>query len=123
MRDLRRVKAKTYSPNCTQMHLLIEYIWRGRAFFIGKMYGASELNLHIPPSLQAVLVASLHVLDGFSVVNKAYNRVYIHGMLCVPNYENRIVISHPDYAIFENEPMVVIELENMSNYPTYFEIN
>lgn len=116
---MRKVNKYTYTPQCAEMHLLVEMIYRGRKFFKAKMYDLHELNMHIPPPVQAVLVQVL----GAKHVRKGRNTVHIYDLLCIPGYENRIVISHPDYAIYDNEPMVIIEFENGNNYPTYKEIN
>src|SRR4051812_18001005 len=104
--QLNRVNKYSYSPECAEMHILIEMIARGKACFAARGYCAWELILHIPPMLQAVLVQSL---GGFSV-KKVHNVEYIMGLKCVPAYENRVVISHPHHAIFDNEPLVVIDL-------------
>ena len=97
-------------------------IARGRAFFKGKSYEISELNMHIPLPVQAVLVQAM---GGFKTITPDANsagNTYIYGLKCVAGYENRIVISHPAYAIFKNEPMVIIDLME-GNWPVYREIN
>jgi hypothetical protein len=112
---LRRVNPLTYCPDGAYMHLLVEYLHRGRAFFKLKQYRISELNVHIPPPLRGVLTQVCGCFD-------ADKPGILLGMQAVNGYENRIIISHPDYAIYQNEPMVLIELENGNNHPTYFEI-
>lgn len=121
--SLRRVDARTYSPDSTEMHKIVEMIWRGRAYFKAKGYTITELNLHIPLPLQATLVQVLSENDVEHVPFECGIMVKIWQMTAVPTYENRIVICHPKWAILENEPMVVIELENETNYPIYFELN
>ena len=78
--------------------------------------------MHIPLPVQAVLVQAM---GGFKTITPDANsagNTYIYGLKCVAGYENRIVISHPAYAIFKNEPMVIIDLME-GNWPVYREIN
>lgn len=123
MSTLRRVDARTYKADSAEMHRIVEMIWRGRSFFKAKGYEISELILHIPLPLQAVLLQVLSEKDVLTQLFEGAISTKIWGMEALPAYENRIVISHPAYAIYENEPMVVIEFENETNYPLYYEIN
>ena len=118
---IKRVPRYQYRAECAEMHVLIEMIARGRDYFSSKMYKPAELIMHIPPMLQEVLVASL----GRFGAKKIEFQQYILGVKCVPAYENRIVISHPKFAIYDNEPMVVIDLvlHNGQWYPVYHELN
>lgn len=118
---LKRVSKYNFDPDGIQMHVLVEMIVRGRKYFNGKLYETSDLNMHIPLPVQEAL---MHSLGGFGVKNR-HGTWYILGIKCVSAYENRIVITHPTYAIYDNEPKVVIELEikNGQCYPAYYELN
>jgi hypothetical protein len=123
--QINRVNKYSYTPECAEMHILVEMIARGRDYFTAKTYAESELIMHIPLPLQALLVQVLGVFGVKTYNNWPNTATYILGMRCVPAYENRIIITHPQHAIFENEPLVIIELEviNGINHPTYCQSN
>ncbi|WP_121812771.1 hypothetical protein [Mucilaginibacter kameinonensis] len=119
--QIKRVPRLYYQPECAEMHVLVEMIARGRDYFAAKMYKPREIIMHIPPPVQTVLEQSL----GRFGVKKPDNEVYILGVRCIPGYENRIIMSHPKFAIYDNEPMVVIEFEtiNGKTHPVYYQLD
>lgn len=122
MNGLHRVNMETYCPERIPMHLVIEYLHRGKRFFTDKSYSNSELFLHIPLPIRDVLIASLATFEGEPPMSRTTSRFKIMGMTPVPGYENRIVISCPDYAVYDNEPIVLIEFDDEGS-PLYYEIN
>jgi len=123
--QIKRVARLHYQPECAEMHVLVEMIARARGYFTDKTYRPHELIMHIPPPVQRVLEQSL---AGFGVKKRSngiHEIVSIMDIKCIPGYENRIIISHPKFAIYDNEPMVVIEFEtiNGKTYPVYYQLD
>ena len=106
---MERVHPADYYIEYDKMPHIIVFLKQCRQYFDDLDVNINGVNLHIPLPLQQLLTVIMEGVECNSPVQKTDFKLYYYGMLVLPGYENRIIASLEDRAIFTDSPMMCLE--------------